>query len=122
MKPIPYVDAHLKKLQDLVKEEMEFYGATIGKPTLRNFADWLVEDMPKKDGEIMSHATIINWRNHGKPPSTDFFETMLSVYPVSDRRFIFALKVLAVKSPNVWRADGVVWKLKDQIGKLSKAE
>ena len=111
-KHIPYEEAELTELEKLVRDEMSYFGMAIGKPTLRNFADWLVKDMPKKDAEIISHATIINWRNHGKPPSTDFFETMLSIYPGSDRRFRFALRVLAVKSPHVWGPGGVVWKLK----------
>lgn len=111
-KAISYDDQKIIEIQELIAEEMEFFRNNFGKPSLRKFADWLTEKMPKYHDVKMSHATIINWRNHGKPFYTEFFEDMLSVYPVSDRRFRFALKMLAAKSPHVWGFQGVVWRLK----------
>lgn len=78
----------------------------------RQFAEYLTEHMSKDGDNTLSHATVINWRKHGKAPSTDFLLDMLSVYPVSDRRFVFALQMLAVKSPHVWGDEGVVWRIK----------
>jgi hypothetical protein len=78
----------------------------------RQFAEFLTEKMSKEGDITLSHATVINWRKHGKPPSTDFLEDMLAVYPSSDRRFTFALCMLAAKSPCVWGHDGIVWSLK----------
>jgi len=77
----------------------------------RQFAEYLIEQMSKEGDNTLSHATVINWRKHGKAPSTDFLQDMLSVYPVSDRRFLFALQMLAAKSPHVWGEQGVVWRL-----------
>lgn len=93
--------------------EIEFEAQ--GNPTLRRFANWMVEGMSKEgDGkETLSHATLINWLA-GSPPKTDFLEDMLSVYPASDRRFNLALRLLAAKSPHVWGADGVVWRLRSR--------
>jgi len=120
MKKIPYLDAKLPEIQKLVEEEMSVFGKTVGKPTLQNFARWLVEDMPKYQGKQLSHATIINWRNHAKPFFTDFFEDMLSVYPITDRRFHFAIRMLAIKKPHVWGFGGLVWNLKPS--QMAKAE
>ena len=79
----------------------------------RAFRAYLQESLsPESETYIKSHGTIINWRVHGKPPSTDLMEDILSVYPASDRRFRFALKMLAAKSPHVWGFEGVVWRLK----------
>jgi hypothetical protein len=78
----------------------------------RQFAEYLTESMTKEGTNTLSHATVINWRKHGKPPSTDFLQDMLSVYPVSDRRFRFALRMLSLKSPHIWGFEGVVWRLK----------
>jgi hypothetical protein len=75
---------------------------------------------PAGDTYIKSKTTILNMRLKGIPPRTDVLEDLLSVYPSSDRRFRVALRLLAAKSPHVWGADGVVWKLKAL--KLSKAE
>lgn len=119
MKSITYDDAKVEEIQEIVKDEMRIYGKTIGKPTLQNFAKWLVEDMPERTTKL-SHATIINWRNHGKPFFTDFFEDMLSIYPKTDRRFQFALRMLAVKKPHIWGFGGLVWSLR--ASKLVKAE
>ena len=78
----------------------------------RAFQAYLNEKLsPEGDTYLRSHATIINWRENGKPPSTDFLEDLISVYPAGDRRFRFALKLLAVKSPHVWGPSGVVWTL-----------
>lgn len=116
---ISYEDARLDTLRSLVREEMA--SVSLGRrTTLRKFADWLIEGMPRRGDEVLSHATIINWRKHGKPPSTDFFEKMLVAYPPYDRRHEFALKVLAAKSPHVWGFEGVVWRLK--ASRLAKAE
>jgi hypothetical protein len=82
-----------------------------GNPSLRKFTDWLTEGMSQAGDTVVSHTSVMNWQN-GKPPATDFLEDMLSVYPVSDRRFLFALRMLAAKSPHVWGFGGVVWSLK----------
>lgn len=77
----------------------------------RAFQAYLNQSLsPESDTYVRSHATIINMRN-GKPPRTEFLEDLLSVYPASDRRFQFALRLLAVKSPHVWGPTGIVWKL-----------
>lgn len=79
----------------------------------RAFREYLQESLsPDSETYIRSHGTIINWRKHGKLPPTDFLEDVLSVYDPSDRRFRFALRMLAAKSPHVWGFDGVVWRLK----------
>jgi len=86
----------------------------------RAFRLYLQESLsPDSETYIRSHGTIVNWRKHGKLPPTDFLEDLLSVYPSSDRRFRFALKMLAAKSPHVWGFQGVVWRLKS---KALKAE
>ena len=59
----------------------------------------------------LSHATVINWRKHGKMPKTDRLEEMLSQYEPSQWQFQFALDCLAVKNPLVWGPNGVVWTL-----------
>lgn len=105
------MSAEIKKV---VEEEL----AAQGHPSLRKFADWLMESL-SNEGHKTSHATIIHWKN-GKAPATDFLEDLLAVYPVSDRRFQFALRILAIKSPHVWGADGVVWSLRRNL--LPKAE
>jgi len=94
-----------------IKKVMEQEFEAQGQPSLRKFAEWLMEDMSKDGDAVISHPTIINWRN-GQPPSTDLLEDLIAVYPVSDRRFLFALKMLAIKSPHVWGQDGIVWALK----------
>jgi len=86
----------------------------------REFAVFLTAGMSQEGDSQLSHATVYNWANNGKPPSTDFLEDMLSVYPISDRRFVFALRMLAAKSPHVWGFGGVVWSLKK--GSLPKFE
>jgi len=102
-------------MSDEIKAIIEQELKVQGKPSLRRFAEWLMQDLSKDGDGMVSHATIINWRN-GKPPSTDFLEDLLSVYPASDRRFQFALKMLSVKSPHIWGPDGVIWTLKKPIG------
>ncbi len=96
-----------KQIKLVMEDELKAQG----QPSLRKFTDWLMEGLSKQGDGIISHTTIMNWQN-GKPPSTDVLEDLLAVYPVSDRRFLFALKILAIKSPHVWGQDGVVWKLK----------
>ena len=91
-----------------------------GKMNDRQFAEYLTECMSKDGDNTLSHATVINWRKHGKVPSTDFLEDMLSVYPTGDRRFLFALQMLAAKSPHVWGDDGVIYRI--DFKKLAKAE
>jgi hypothetical protein len=105
----------IDQIQTIVEKELEAQG----NPSLRKFAEWLMEGLSKDGDRTISHATIINWRN-GKAPNTDLLEDMLSVYPVSDRRFHFALNLLAVKSPHVWGFGGLVWSLKPS--QLLKAE
>lgn len=113
-KEISYIDTKLSEVQEIVKEELKAQGT----PSLRKFAEWLTESMTKDGDGTVSHATIINWKN-GKLPATDFLEDMLGVYPASDRRFVFALRMLAAKSPLIWGEDGIVWSLNC---KLPKAE
>jgi len=103
------------EITEIVEKELQ----ERGNPSLRKFAEYLMEGLSKDGGGIVSHATIINWRK-GKPPSTDFLEDMLAVYPASDRRFCFALRMLAAKSPHIWGPDGVIWTLK--INDLPKAK
>ncbi len=86
----------------------------------RQFAEFLTRGMSQEGDSQLSHATVHNWANNGKPPATDFLEDMLAVYPFSDRRFHFALRMLAIKSPHVWGFGGVVWTLKK--GSLPKAD
>lgn len=82
----------------------------------RQFQDYLNQSLSvESDTYIRSHATIINMRVHGKAPNTDLLEDMLCVYPASDRRFRFALKLLAAKSPHIWGFGGVVWTMKDHM-------
>lgn len=102
------------EIKKIMAEELKAQGT----PSLRKFAEWLMESMAKDGDSKVSHATIINWKN-GKPPATDFLEDMLGVYPASDRRFHFALRMLAAKSPIIWGDDGIVWSLK---ARLPKAE
>ena len=102
-------------MSNQVKQIMEQVFEEQGQPTLRKFAEWLMEDM-SKDGDrgTITHPAIINWKN-GQPPSTDLLEDLLAVYPVSDGRFLFALRMLAAKSPHVWGSDGIVWTLKKNL-------
>lgn len=95
-----------KEMKKVVDEEMAAL-----KKNDRDFQAYLNEKLsPESDTYVRSHATIINMRN-GKPPRTEFLEDLISVYPASDRRFLFALKMLAIKSPHVWGPDGIVWSL-----------
>src|SRR5690349_20369963 len=95
-----------QKIKSIMEEELQAQG----QPSLRRFTDWLTESLSKDGDGTISHTTIMNWQN-GKPPATDFLEDLLSVYPASDRRFLFALRLLAIKSPHVWGPDGIVWSL-----------
>jgi hypothetical protein len=95
---------------EITKQEMQEL-----KMNDRQFAEYLTEAMSNEGDSTLSHATVINWRKHGKPPATDFLEDMISVYPSGDRRFRFALRMLAVKSPHVWGAGGAVWSLKKDL-------
>lgn len=99
------------KKVDTIQEIMEEELKAVGNPTLRQFAEYLTESLSKDDENTLSHSSIINWRDKGKFPKTDFLEDLLSVYSFDDRRFKFALRCLAVKSPTVWGPDGVVWHL-----------
>lgn len=103
------------EIQEITRTEMEAL-----QMNDRQFAEHLAEAMSKEGDNVLSHATVINWRKHGKAPSTDFLQDLLSVYPVSDRRFRFALRMLAAKSPHVWGFEGVVWRLR--ASRLAKAE
>ena len=105
------------RMSDEIRKIMEEELKAQGTPSLRKFAEYLMESMAKDGDGKVSHATIINWKK-GKPPATDFLEDMLSVYPASDRRFCFALKMLAAKSPHVWGTDGIVWSLKARFPKV----
>jgi hypothetical protein len=107
------------KMSQQIKAIMEEELKAQGQPSLRKFTDWLMEGLSKDGDTALSHTTIMNWQN-GKLPSTDVLEDLLAVYPASDRRFLFALKMLAIKSPHVWGPDGIVWSLKQNS--LPKAE
>ena len=74
----------------------------------RGFAAWLTESIPSRE---LSHATVINWRLHGKQPDSDFLMELLAAYPVHDLRHQFALRCLAAKIPLVWGQGGVVAKM-----------
>ena len=105
-----------KEIKEIASKEMAF----LNKKD-RQFQEYLNEKLSKEsDTYIRSHATIINMRVHGKTPNTDVLEDILSVYPGSDRRFQFALQLLALKSPHVWGPDGVVWSLKDKVPTTAK--
>jgi hypothetical protein len=95
-----------QQIKRIVQEELEAQG----QPSLRKFTDWLMEGLSNTGDTAISHTTIMNWQN-GKLPSTDTLEDLLAVYPASDRRFLFALKMLATKSPHIWGQDGIVWGL-----------
>ena len=99
-------------MSDKIREIAETEMTALGKND-RQFQDFLNESL-SEEGEnyIRSHATIVNMRVHGKAPGTDLLEDMLSVYPVSDRRFHFALQMLAAKKPHIWGFGGRVWELK----------
>lgn len=104
-----------EEIRDLTEQMMRGLGMND-----RQFKDYLNERLsPESDTYIRSHGTIINLRVHGKLPSTDTLEDLASVYPVSDRRFRFAMRLLAMKKPHVWGFDGLVWRLK--ASKLAKA-
>jgi hypothetical protein len=106
-------------MSEIIKELTNTEMQALGKND-REFQEYLNEGLSKEgDNYIRSHATVVHMRMQGKAPKTDLFEDMLSVYPSSDRRFRFALKMLAAKSPHVWGFEGVVWRLK---AKNSKAE
>lgn len=103
-------------MNDNIKKIVEQEFEVQGNPSLRKFAEWMMENM-SQEGETLSHASVINWLD-GKPPKTDFLQDMLAVYPTSDRRFVLALRLLAAKSPHVWGfSDGVVWKLHESLQK-----
>lgn len=94
-------------IQKIVEEELK----AGGNPPLRKFAAWLTESLSSSDQNTLSHGSIINWKDNGKFPNTDFLEGMLAAYGPQDRRFVFALRCLAVKAPLVWGEEGVVWRL-----------
>jgi hypothetical protein len=101
-----------KRMNEKIKELTESEMQRLGKND-RQFKEWLNESLsPESDTYIRSHGTIVNMRVHGKAPNTDFLEDMLSVYPVNDRRFRFALRMLAAKAPHIWGFGGVVWTLR----------
>jgi hypothetical protein len=103
-------------MSDEIKAIIEQELKAQGNPSLRKFAEWLMQGLSKDGDGKVSHTTIVNWKN-GKPPSTDFLEDMLNVYPASDRRFHFALRMLAAKSPHVWGFGGIVWGLTNRLPK-----
>jgi len=104
-------------MSDQIKKIMDEELKAQPTPSLRKFAEWLMESMSKDGDGTVSHNSIANWKN-GKLPATDFLEDMLSVYPASDRRFVFALRMLAAKSPHIWGDDGIVWSLKARFPKV----
>jgi hypothetical protein len=99
-----------EQMSEQIRQIMEQEFAAQGNPSLRKFTDWLMENMAQSGDSTISHTSVLNWQN-GKPPATEILEDMLSVYPISDRRFQFAVKLLSVKSPHVWGPGGVVWNL-----------
>lgn len=107
-----------KEIIELTETEME--ALSMGKNDGK-FQTYLNEKLSaESDTYIRSKTTILNMRVHGKPLSTDLLEDLLSVYPVTDRRFRFALRMLAAKSPHVWGFDGIVWRLK--ASRMNKPE
>jgi len=103
-------------IKNLTENEMQ----ELGKND-RQFLEFLNESLSKEgDNYIRSHATIINMRVHGKAPKNEILEDIMSVYPTGDRRFRFALRVLAIKRPHIWGFQGLVWSLK--ASKLVKSE
>ena len=97
------------KIKEFISGEME--GLQMND---RQFKEYLNEKLSaESDTYIRSHVTVVNMRAHGKAPSTDLLEDMLCVYPVRDRRFRIALRLLALKSPHVWGLGGLVWGLKN---------
>lgn len=96
----------MNEIKEMIKLEMKEL-----RMNHREFAEYLTERMSQEGDGKLSHSTVYNWANYGKPPATDFLEDLLSVYPASDRRFLFALRLLAIKSPHVWGQDGIVWAL-----------
>jgi hypothetical protein len=110
-KDATYVMSKDSKMSEQIRQIMEQELEAQGSPSLRKFTDWLTEGMSNDGDSVISHTTVMNWQS-GKPPSTDILEDMLAVYPVRDRRFLFALRMLAAKSPHVWGLGGVVWSLK----------
>ena len=96
------------QIKTIMEEELEAQG----QPSLRKFTDWLMAGMTKEGDTTLSHVTVNNWQK-GQLPSTDVMEDILAVYPNSDRRFLFALRMLAAKSPHIWGPDGVIWTLKN---------
>lgn len=97
-----------EEIKQIAEETMEALGMKD-----EGFQEHLNEGIsPEGDTYIKSKTTILNMRVKGIPPRTDVLEDLLSVYKPSDRRFLFALRVLSVKSPHVWGPDGVVWRLK----------
>ena len=106
----------IEEIKEITKNEMAFHGMND-----RSFHEYLNESLSKEGTNyIKSHTTIIGMRVHGKAPNTDILEDMLSVYPFSDRRFLFVLRILAIKKPHVWGFGGLVWNLKSS--KIPKAE
>ena len=99
-------------MSDEIRKIMEEELQAQGQPTLRRFAEWLMEGLSKDGDATVSHPTIINWKN-GKAPATDFLIDMLAVYPNNDRRYCFAVRMLTAKSPHIWGPDGVIWTLKN---------
>lgn len=99
-----------EKMNEQIRQIMEQEFIAQGSPSLRKFTDWLMESMSGSGDSTISHTTVLNWQQ-GKPPATEILEDMICVYPVSDRRFQFAVKLLSVKAPHVWGPDGVVWNL-----------
>lgn len=104
----------IEEIKKIANDEMTFHGMND-----RRFQEYLNQSIsPESDTYIKSKTTIINMRVHGIAPSTDTLQDILSAYPVSDRRFRFALRILAVKKPHVWGFGGLVWNLKpSQIAK-----
>lgn len=99
------------RFKEIIEEELKTH---VIRPSVRKFAEWLGEGLSKEGDQAISHPMINHWKN-GKAPNTDLLEDMLSVYPGSDRRFQFALKMLAAKSPHIWGPNGVVWSLKEKL-------
>ncbi len=97
----------IEQIKDVTAQEMNDLHMNY-----RQFAEYLTKGMSQEGDSKLSHATVFNWANNGKSPATDFLEDMLAVYPVNDRRFLFALRMLAIKSPHVWGFGGIVWTLK----------
>lgn len=107
-------------MKELIRQIAEEEMKALGKRD-REFQEFLNEKLSaESETYIRSHATIIGMRVHGKAPRVETLEDIMSVYPIRDRRFLFALRLLSIIRPHIWGFGGLVWRLKPS--NLPKAE